>query len=106
MGFLYEVRCSGCGYQVTVSEGAGQRGVVYPSECRDCRALVMVFEELDHRVDEPSRRQCPECGGDQMRSWSGGNQEARDDARLPLKLDPCPKCSGPMQPTGVVGIWD
>ena len=124
MGFMYEVRCEGCGYQVMVLEGAGFRGLSHPRACRDCRTVVMLWEEHEHlrdermyregvppdeierRLAEPLEERCPECGGDRLKSWTDGNQEARDDDGLPLTLDPCPKCAGAMRPAGHVGIWD
>lgn len=123
MGFLYEARCTACDYQVTVSEGAGMRGLIHPRECGDCRAVVMLFEELEDLRDErlyregvppdeierrlaaPLEERCPECGGARLKPWSDSNR-ARDDHGLPVRLDPCPKCAGAMRSTGFVGIWD
>lgn len=99
------------------------RGLIQPRECRDCRAVVMLFEEHEHvrdeRLDQDGvppdeverlsvslEERCPQCGGVHLKPWSDSNQEARADQGLPLNPDPCPKCAGAMRSTGLIGIWD
>jgi len=102
MGESHEHTCKDCGYAATVSGGA-EHGFLYVSVtifCRDCDFLYDVNPDQDAEtfaagggdVRSLTGLRCPVDAGHKWEFWKAG--------------DPCPRCQGAMEITGVGCCWD